>query len=278
MVHFLITRFNLKNKKILKNNAVVDPLSKAWLDRRFHIFETYCLPSIINQSNQNFIWVVCFDIDTPDEFKDKIEDISRTYLNLKPIYADGFNDLKPAVLNFIENNRSENDDFIITTRADNDDILHKDFIKTIQDLYVPKNKTVIDLRIGYQFVQTKNKMEILSFTNKFNPFVSLIESSKKNYETVISRQHRDWENLSNTIIYKESPLWIQLIHDQNLINKKNRSLKKVYEFDHTNFSLSQDIFAETFSSVFLYNVMNFPTRMVLALKKGVQSFLKSSYI
>lgn len=278
MKHFLITRFNLKNKKILKNNAVVNPLSKEWLDQRFHIFETYCLPSIINQTNQNFIWVVCFDSDTPEDFKPRVEDISRSYSNFKPIYVDGFSSLKPAFLNYIGNNISENDEFIITTRADNDDILHKDFIKTIQELYLPQNKTVIDLSIGYQFILKKDKMELLSFRNKFNPFVSVIESTKNDFETVISKQHREWENSSSTIIYEESPLWIQLIHDQNLINKKNRSLKKAYKFDHENFSLTQPISAESYGSVFLYNLINLPIRMILTLKKGIQFFFKSSYI
>ena len=56
--HFLITRFNLKKKgwETTKNNEKIQ--TEEWLRHRFELFEAYCLPSVINQSNQDFIWYV----------------------------------------------------------------------------------------------------------------------------------------------------------------------------------------------------------------------------
>ena len=89
MKHFLVTRFNLtvSEWKTTKNGEPV--LSEKWLKNRFLLFENYCLPSVKNQTNQNFIWCVFFDVNTSDNYRDKIKFISDSYQNFKPIFIDG---------------------------------------------------------------------------------------------------------------------------------------------------------------------------------------------
>ena len=90
MKHFLITRFNLKNPYWLDKNKEYYVLSDKWLNDRFDIFETYCLPSVKNQSNQNFILLVFFDVDTPKHYLSKIHMIAENFDNFKPVFIDGF--------------------------------------------------------------------------------------------------------------------------------------------------------------------------------------------
>ena len=68
---FILTRFNLK--MWTKNKFNHDVQTEEWLKERFELFEHYCFSSIINQSEKNFIWLCCFDEDTPKEYLQKIQ-------------------------------------------------------------------------------------------------------------------------------------------------------------------------------------------------------------
>lgn len=63
---FILTRFNLKNfiedeRKDRNGNPV---LTDGWMDARMKLFKTYCLPSVLNQSGKNFIWMIYIDSGT----------------------------------------------------------------------------------------------------------------------------------------------------------------------------------------------------------------------
>ena len=51
-----------------KNGNIVNDLN--WLKHRYYLFETFCFPSILSQTNKNFKWLVFFDKDTPSEYVD----------------------------------------------------------------------------------------------------------------------------------------------------------------------------------------------------------------
>lgn len=269
MKHFIITRFNLKNKQNLKDNLISNPVSSEWLDNRFELFEKYCLPSVINQSNQNFVWCLCFDIDTPVEYKNKIDSILKNYKNYKAIYIDGFPSLKKETINFIKSNITNNDKFIITSRLDNDDIIHKDYVKTIQNLFIEEKNTIIDLNVGYQLLITnkeEEKSQLLLFNSKLNPFISLIEDSL-NFRTILEKQHNKWDNTYKKINYNANPLWIQLIHKENALNRKLKHLNKVYHLNnHKDFSLKKPLNLESKNKIYIDNLYSIPNKFFYHLK------------
>ena len=133
MKHFLATRFNLKveNWTTAKDGSLV--LTEKWLEERFELFEKYCFPSVTNQKNKNFYWLIFFDIDTPTAFREKTKQLLSSHNNFKALYIDGIKSLNNSLIENILENLDESDDFIITTRLDNDDSIHKDFIDTIQN-------------------------------------------------------------------------------------------------------------------------------------------------
>ncbi len=238
--HFLITRFNLryKNWQMTKNDEKIQ--TEEWLRHRFELFESYCLPSVINQSNQNFIWYVYFDISTPDFYRKKVSDIAEKYPNLRPFYLDGREGLEDSVICEITN-EIKNEAFIITSRLDNDDIIHQDFIQSIQNSFRPVDKTVIDLREGYQVTIGRNKSEIRNYTHPFNPFLSLIEKSR-DFKTILDQTHYSWNTSDTIVIYDKKRLWIELVHQKNKANATRYDMPKAHKFDYEKFHLKEGDF------------------------------------
>ena len=64
-----MTHFNVKFKWSKKGRkpSSQKPPTKKWMKHRIELFDKYCYPSIINQTNKNFKWLIFFDGDTTDE-------------------------------------------------------------------------------------------------------------------------------------------------------------------------------------------------------------------
>ncbi len=229
MQHFLLTRFNLKIEGSSNNG-----LDANWLTNRFSIFKEFCLPSVLNQSNTNFTWIIFFDKDTPKVFKEKALELEANYRLIKVLFIDGFKELNNDCAKLIKPFITEN--FIITTRLDNDDAIHKDFINTIQNLATLKHNQIIDIRKGYQ-VSKKEKTYIFKLLkNKFNPFISIVEKTD-DYKTILSKMHTSWRNEKDIIVYNGKRLWIEFIHGENLANRTKKYVPATKNIDFKNFSL-----------------------------------------
>ena len=57
--HIVITRFNLKIWQKDKSNKTT--LGEDWMEERFNLFERFCFPSLMHQSDKNFRWLCLFD-------------------------------------------------------------------------------------------------------------------------------------------------------------------------------------------------------------------------
>lgn len=53
--HYLLTRFNLSLWQEDKNGLTID--REEWIRKRLKLFETYCLPSVVGQTCQEFRWI-----------------------------------------------------------------------------------------------------------------------------------------------------------------------------------------------------------------------------
>ena len=155
--HFLVTRFNLQVDSWHQTKNGEKVLTEDWLEKRFFLFENFCLPSVKNQHNQHFTWCIYFDENTPALFQERITGLAEEYANIRIFYINGANALNISLVTFIKSQVHSEDKYIITTRIDNDDMIHHDFIAVIQSLFVPANKAVIDLQKGYQLC-IENKM------------------------------------------------------------------------------------------------------------------------
>ena len=81
--HYLITRFNLRADywDVTKNNEQL--LTDEWMDNRMWLFENFCFPSVVGQTNQNFEWLLYFDTNTKDVYKNRIINLVANHKNVK---------------------------------------------------------------------------------------------------------------------------------------------------------------------------------------------------
>lgn len=266
--HYLITRFNLRTawKTTKKGDAL---LNEEWLAQRFELFEGYCLPSVRNQTNNNFTWLVFFDTTTPDHFRHKIEQIALEFPLFHPIFIDGMKEFRASVRSHIASDITEPVKFVLTTRMDNDDMIHKDFIGTIQNLFKPAHKHAINLPLGYQLVTEKKKSDVYERTWDFGPFVSLIEKFDDVASVFSTYKHSDWEDAAASVTtYEGTRLWMILIHEKNKLNAWDKRFKRVYSFDKAAFGIEkQQVTVKPFLQVYIYNLT---TEMLNFVRKGKQ--------
>ncbi|MEY8868853.1 glycosyltransferase [Meridianimaribacter flavus] len=263
--HFIITRFNLRLKEWSVTKHGDDVLSETWLANRFQLFETYCLPSVQQQTNQNFVWLLCFDTKTPEVYKKKIEAIANTYSNIQLLYIDGQEQFSETISNTINQSLLETDTHLITTRLDNDDAIHNTFVDTIQSHFKPKKQLTIDCTEGYQLILKQNKKPTLRKMHYVgNAFISLIEA-KANFKTVLSRRHNLWSEVPSIQINTKR-LWIQLVHQENISNAEKLQYPETNTFTSSDFAIDPKIELKSNLQIRFGNFWSLVQRVLIKLK------------
>ncbi|MDI1255116.1 MAG: glycosyltransferase [Flavobacterium sp.] len=212
--HYLITRFNLRYEKweFTKNNESL--LTDEWMDDRMWLFESFCFPSVVAQTNKNFKWLLFFDTTTTEKFKLRIENLIQSYAHIELYYVDGMPSFLPETLSILEKQKQH--PYLITTRIDNDDTLHRNFIDEVQQQFDRQDFRLIDIISGYSL---KIKPWMLGKKEHlFNPFVSLIEKHEQP-KTVWSAAHTIWKKETRITRISDKRLWLSIIHQKNKINE-----------------------------------------------------------
>lgn len=208
MQHFVLTRFNIASpgrESTIRN-------SPGWLDRRFELFERYCLPSMAAQDSPRFSWLIYFDKDTPDQFRQRIA-AAQDIVPFEPRFV-GLFDIGIAV----DDVRARLDPAqprIITTRLDNDDAVARDFLSRVrqQAARLPDG-SVINFTNGVALRHGR----LYAASDTSNPFTSLVEQSE-GAQTIWSAKHRDLERLWNLAQVSDASCWLQVVHGENVANR-----------------------------------------------------------
>lgn len=253
--HYIITRFNLPVFAKKVNKAVTSTaISEEYLDNRFPLFESYCLPSIKNQTCQNFKWLVLFDINTPQRFKNWAERMHQEYPNFIPCYfdIDKYNNLTEDYFALYKKDYArlhESDeghvneteeiihhvmtpafirdeirklsntipDYYITTRIDNDDAFHKDMIATVQKMFLENPKRVLyDFPYLYKYVLHQGVVYKFPLIN--GHFSTLVEPGSITPNYVVYWNHLHVERFVDTIHMNMKPMGVELVHGMNVCN------------------------------------------------------------
>ena len=185
--HFLLTRFNVGLYSTRQDAGPVDrsgrrPASNPddWMEHRLRLFDRYCLPSVKNQSNKNFTWLVMFDERTPTRFKERIDHYSRDccmvtlYLNIdRPSTSTFREECCKCAKEYISQKVDEDTRYVVTTRLDNDDAVHPDFIKHVQEC-VPAERQAGPgplTRLLHRFVPDRTRISPGFFLEKVHRFL-----------------------------------------------------------------------------------------------------------
>ncbi len=236
--HFIITAFNVDFG--LKSREQI--LSQSYLSQRFDIFKTICFPSVFNQINKNFQWLVFFDNATPESFKEEIYLLEKKLANFVPVFVPPVSNpgvfWRKIIKKYI--NTGTKTKYIITTNLDNDDAISKDFVEIIQKQFHQQEFEFLNFPYGYML--RENGLFLREFLS--SPFISLIEKSE-NPLTCKNISHNDLFKLFERGVPVRQiftkPLWIQLVHESNVINRMdiNSVLQPIHKIKK-NFSIQID--------------------------------------
>ena len=216
--HFILTRFNLllwhKDKEGRKVRT------RKWLEHRFSLFERYCLPSIKNQSCQNFEWIVLFDSTTPEEYKERIEGYKRSFPQLAVVFVEPENGryfaqiFRNEIIKRLKSNR------VISTYLDNDDALDASFAKDVQQRALQvADGTFIRYRDGYQYYTDHQYLMRIQYPR--NHFISIVEKGDTSLKGIFGYgSHIGIGTIKGVKILEveDVPIWCEVIHDRNMIN------------------------------------------------------------
>ena len=186
------------------------------MTHRLELFQNFCLPGVLAQTNKNFTWLIYFDTSTDPKFKSKIYELLSGYDFIRHFYIDGMPDFNPSIVSFIEDD-AQTADFIISSRLDNDDCIHRDFIAEIQKQFNQQDFMAIDVVKGYS-MQISPEYMLGKKEHVFNPFLSLIEA-KKDFQTIWKTDHNLWKKEDRVIKIKDKRLWLSIIHNKNKVNE-----------------------------------------------------------
>lgn len=133
LTHYIITRFSIldptfKGFKLTREHSRKEVeailFSKERLEFKFAVFEKMTLPSIINQTYKNYIWLIYTSTYLPQKYKERLE--KHANKQIKIIYVSGFeefNNDRTATFNTLSE--------YTTLRLDDDDGLCPTFLETI---------------------------------------------------------------------------------------------------------------------------------------------------
>lgn len=218
----ILTRFNLKLYTTDKNR--VETLSDKWMQDRFDLFYTYCLPSVKNQSIQLFKWICLFSDNTSDYWKGRILDISNEYKNFCPCYLNDIQTKK--YMEYINETirciaDEENADRIITIRLDNDDAIHESFVESVftECEKLIENTMILSFKNGIQYFV--NEHMVLEFPWESNHFLILVQDTKNiQLNNILSFNHYQIKKsgLPFRCLNTDLPMWMEIVHSSNVVN------------------------------------------------------------
>ena len=217
--HFILTRFNLlifnKNKKEESVRTI------KWLEHRFALFETYCLPSIKNQTCQDFEWIVLFDSTTPERFKKKVVEYQKICPQFIPVYVEPENGRFFAQIFRREIVKRLNAKRVLTTYLDNDDALNARFVDELHSRVAEKEVgTFFYYDEGFQYFTEGQYVMRIHYPK--NHFVSVVEEGNpKQLKGIYGYgSHYYIDKIEGVKIehIMLQAMWCEVIHERNIGN------------------------------------------------------------
>lgn len=207
ILHLVLTRFNVPTpgkESLIRGKP-------DWLVKRFGLFDTYCFPAMAGQTRKDFIWLVFFDSQTPDDFKRKI-DTYRSHPCFTPVYVDSWDErvLPNAVAPLVKPEHRS----LLTTRLDNDDGLSVDHMERLRASCREGDSTFLNFTEG----TVLHGGRLYRHIHRSNAFLSRIEPIE-GFQSVWAEQHQKVIERFPVRQISGPTAWLQVIHDTNVSNK-----------------------------------------------------------
>lgn len=213
----LLTRFNVRSSGAgYRRDQPAD-----WLERRFELFEQYCAPSVVNQVEEDFEWIIfCHDGTGPDELA-RIAAVDER-IRIVPVPAGSGHPGHPNQM-LVSHYARPDADVVISSRLDNDDGLSRRALRRQRehlDSFMASGEVrqVFNPRLGYKLHLPTGRVFTANMPS--NPFLSMFERSPAAGPLLgpLSANHATMQRSHPTYQDSEEHLWFQLIHDRNVSN------------------------------------------------------------
>ena len=212
--HYVLTRFNIfiHDWAVRFRNHPAFVSRDSWMDERLSLFESYCLPSMQNQSCLDFKWIIAFDESTALKHRRIIDLYPQRFDRIKIVYTT-----EERFVNDQKRIMGANFKHLITTRLDTDDALHKHAIRSLQNLFDEQIFEFLNFRHGFQY-DLKNKQLFVEI-GESSPFMTLVEKNTGNLKTVWVEPHQNIHQKYTARQLRDKRYWLQIVHDLNLLNQ-----------------------------------------------------------
>ncbi|QXD14292.1 putative rhamnosyl transferase [Rhodocaloribacter litoris] len=204
--HFILTAFNVRMG--VADHLVDDP---TWLRHRFDLFERFCLSSVRSQTERRFTWLVFFDTRLPASFREKVKAYAR-WDSFVPLFVEALSPERMCA--FVRERIPSEATYVLTTRLDSDDALARDFVENVHQRFRPHTGAFLNFTCGYVFGRDK----LYAARRTSNPFITMMEPVE-NMRTVWCRPHRRLAEVGPVWEVTTAPMWLQVVHGQNLYNR-----------------------------------------------------------
>ena len=223
--HFVFTRFNVRFAFFLERYGWSGGDSE-YLERRFALFEKYCLPAMKMQSVP-FRWLVLFSSLTPDKFKDRARGYAGECPSFEAVFVDDATPIEGSAMQetfyrYIEERLNPDAEWVISSRIDNDDAFN---VKSLSWIRQSAEEFIASGSSGPFFVAVPNGNAWLvdhGFTQTYswvcNHFPSLV-CPKGDRRQVMSVNHTKVRELGLPIVSNHAEhAWLEIVSGTNLKN------------------------------------------------------------
>lgn len=202
---YLLTRFAQ-----LYQPETAPPPSEEWLARRLELLNTYTLPSVKRQTDQDFQWLLLVSDGISQSWQDRIQSAVEPQGTL--VIQEGFTSEGDSFSAFFKGF----DHSMVTVWFDSDDMLHPNYISALkaENLRVGE---VLSFAKGGVFEPGTYRSAV--FKNIGNPFVALHDYPERNVFQIGGHSKiRTDDTKVLRVVHTREPMWLQVIHGGNLAN------------------------------------------------------------
>lgn len=207
--HIVLTRFNCR----FADRDFPARTQPGWLTSRLELFRRYCLPTMKAQRSQEFDWLVFFDPGTPADFLAQVRDAFGEHVNFHIRFLDIYTGelMKSNVRSFF----ASDPDWLVSTRLDNDDGLNCAYVEQLQRAITIGKQEALNFPYGLILAGERTYVSRQSS----NAFLSVSEPYA-DFHTALGAQHKDMSRLMPVRNINTDPMWLQVIHESNVSNKR----------------------------------------------------------
>jgi hypothetical protein len=209
MRHFVLTPFYVR--RYFSGSPEPRLAPHEWLADRMKLFEDFCLPSVLSQSDRSFDWFIYIDESTPAHYVERLQSLTAAHPNIA-IKTCRLWDNR-MIADHIIARLAASTQWLLTTRLDNDDGLHRDFIATLH-AQVEERKEFLNFPRGIILYSGRCYL----YKHLSNAFLSLVEPVQ-DFRTVCSIAHEHASEVAPVRQLPKTPGFLQVVHGGNLSNK-----------------------------------------------------------